>query len=74
MKPGERMVTLVCGREVSNYSEEWRQQCLAQSLLSRGRDDRRAFYADFAKRHGVDAAKALRDLVMALYRRQEAQP
>lgn len=30
VRPGERMVTLIDGREVSNYSEEWRHECEAR--------------------------------------------
>lgn len=68
MNPGERMVTLADGRDVSNYSPEWREECLARDLLRRPRDDRLAFYAAFGKRNGEAAAKALRDSVVRLYR------
>jgi hypothetical protein len=68
---GERTVTLACGREVSNYSQEWREECLARTLLQRPRDNRLAFYAAFAKRNGEAAAKALRDSVVRLYRQQQ---
>lgn len=32
LNPGERMVTLIDGREVSNYSEEWRHECEARMV------------------------------------------
>lgn len=32
-RPGERTVTLADGREVSNYSEEWRHECECRWLL-----------------------------------------
>lgn len=32
LNPGERMVTLIDGREVSNYSEEWRFECEARTV------------------------------------------
>lgn len=32
-KPGERMVTLHDGRVVSNYSEEWRHETEASTIL-----------------------------------------
>ena len=32
-KPGERMVTLHDGTEVSNYSEEWRHETEARTIL-----------------------------------------
>ena len=33
MRPGEREVTLADGRRVSNYSEEWRHECMCRWLL-----------------------------------------
>ena len=32
MRAGERMVTLVDGSEVSNYSAEWREECEAREV------------------------------------------
>lgn len=32
MNPGERTLTLIDGREVSNYSEEWRFECEARMI------------------------------------------
>ena len=34
MRPNERMVTLADGREVSNYSEEFRHECECRWLLT----------------------------------------
>lgn len=33
MRPGERTVTLVDGRQVSNYSEDHRHECEARHIL-----------------------------------------
>lgn len=32
-RPGERVVTLHDGRQVSNYSEEWRHECEARTVV-----------------------------------------
>lgn len=33
-RPGERIVTLVDGSQVSNYSEDWRHECEARAVLA----------------------------------------
>ena len=38
MNPHERTVTLPDGREVSNYSEEWKAHCLARHNARRTED------------------------------------
>lgn len=32
--PNEHLVTLIDGRQVSNYSEEWRHECEARAILA----------------------------------------
>ena len=67
MRLGERMVQLVDGTEVSNYSEAWRAECEARTVLAMPREQRLAHYEGCAKRRGHEAALQLRDAVRRLY-------
>lgn len=66
--PLERMVTLVDGTEVSNYSPEWKHQCYAVHLLDHfPLLRRRAFLESIRQRQGQDAYMRLRDTLVAVH-------
>lgn len=67
MRLGERMVQLADGREVSNYSEAWRAECEARTVLAMPRDKRLEHYQACAAKRGKEAAQSLRDDVCRLY-------
>lgn len=60
MRLGERMVQLVDGRKVSNYSEEWRLECHARDVAGRSLEDQEEHLAAIEKRHGPETAHTLR--------------
>ena len=67
------MPTLHDGREVDSYSEEWRHECLARSVVAiRSVEQRREWLAAFEKRHGSEAAEKLRGTVRALWEGRSA--
>jgi hypothetical protein len=68
MRPGDRQVALVDGRQVSNYSEDWRAECEARHVLAMANVHlRRIYLADVRKRRGDVAGKQLEDLVRAVW-------
>jgi hypothetical protein len=68
MRPGDRPVALVDGRQVSNYSEAWRAECEARHVLAMANVHlRRIYLADVRKRRGDVAGKQLEDLVRAVW-------
>lgn len=68
-RQGERLVPLADGREASNYSPEWRLECLARYVLAiQGLDARRAWLADHEKRAGKAAADELKARMSELHR------
>lgn len=68
MNPGERPVTLIDGREVSNYSEEWRAECEARTVCRMPNRFRRHEYMNKVKERRGDAAySALWDLVLRVW-------
>lgn len=61
-------VTLVDGRKVSSYSEEWRLECEARSILSMSPLHRRQWHLqDIEKRRGNAAAYQLRDKMLEIW-------
>lgn len=67
---GERMVTLIDGREVSNYSEEWRHECEARHIARLpSKADRHAYLAKVGERRKltVDQRWALRKLAEKIF-------
>lgn len=61
-------VTLVDGRKVSSYSEEWRHECEARSILNIPKLYRRQMHLqDVEKWRGKATADALRDTMLELY-------
>lgn len=83
--PNEHMVTLVDGRQVSNYSEEYRHECEARAVLDMPTlAQRRAYlygtlnkwnkYAGgISQRRGQDALKRMEDTMMAIHRQRLAK-
>lgn len=52
-RPNECMVTLIDGRQVSNYSEEWRHECEARTIcLMPNKQARRNFLRGYTKPDG----------------------
>ena len=63
-------VTLLDGTTADSSSPEWKLNCLARHVLALpGLDQRRAWLADFEKRHGPDAANALKQGMSAAHKK-----
>jgi hypothetical protein len=62
--PLEREVTLVSGKVVSNYSEEWRQECEARHIIRYELTSQRAEY--FRSSHKKRGVKATAELAVAV--------
>jgi hypothetical protein len=61
-------VTLIDGREVSTYSEEWRIECEARAVCKlRTRMHRHDYMERVRSRRGADAHKQLWDLVLQIW-------
>lgn len=61
-------VTLIDGRQVDSYSEDWRAECEARHVLSIPNIlARREYLAAITKRRGEKAGKELADLVRAVW-------
>lgn len=66
--PGAREVALHDGRTVSSYSEAWRQEAEAMSIMSLPtKTDRRYALSTIEKHRGKQTADQLRELVNTLY-------
>ena len=62
------VVTLHDGRTVCNYCPDYRAECLARHVISLPtKDDRRAFVAEWGRKHGQAAQGHLSDLVRKLW-------
>ena len=67
-RTGERLVELHDGRQVSNYSEEWRAECEARAVLRLPTKLRRQGYIiRVREKRGDEAANALERHVMKLW-------
>lgn len=65
---GDRLVTLIDGTEVSNYSQEWRAECEARHVLAMPSIiARREYLAAIRKKRGDAAGQQLEDLVRAVW-------
>lgn len=65
------MVTLIDGRQVDSYSQDWRAECEARQVLAMPDiQARRTYLADISKRRGEVAGQALADLVRAVWTHQ----
>ena len=59
------LVELIDGRFVMSDAAEWRDECLARHVLNLPTiAERRAWLADFEKRHGMADAEALKERMM----------
>lgn len=67
------LITLIDGQVVASDAEAWRHECLARHALAKPLDERRAWLADFAKRHGADVAEQLRVTMKALHEQAKAE-
>ena len=64
-------VTLIDGRQVDSYSQDWRAECEARQVLAMPDiQARRTYLADISKRRGEVAGQALADLVRAVWTHQ----
>ena len=61
-------VTLIDGRQVDSYSEDWRAECEARHVLSIPTiQARRDYLSGCAKKRGEKAGKELADLVRKVW-------
>lgn len=68
------VVTLIDGRVVCNFCEDWRTECEARHVLSMPRiDQRRSYIADVTKRRGEAAGNAFANLIRAVHAHAKAQ-
>ena len=64
-------MTLIDGRQVDSYSQDWRAECEARQVLAMPDiQARRTYLADISKRRGEVAGQALADLVRAVWTHQ----
>jgi hypothetical protein len=66
--PWARIVTLHDGRQVSNYSEEWRAECEARDVIDLPTLTQRRQYVELVERkRGAESARKLRALIRTLW-------
>lgn len=66
-------VTLVDGRTVGSWSEDWREECEARAVCKLPRKhDRRMYLLAVEKKRGREAMKRLELLVFAVWRAEFA--
>lgn len=66
-RPNERTVRLKNGIEVSDYSEEYRHECEAITVLAMVTDARNIYFDLVAKKRGAEAAQQLKNTVAKLW-------
>jgi len=72
---GARQVALVDGTLVSSYSEAWRVECEARSLMGRrSLAKRQEALANIERRRGRDTAEQLRDIMLAIWGKSKGVP
>jgi hypothetical protein len=69
--PRGQLVTLHDGRQVDSWSTEWRDECLASTLVQLSNSDRSEWFAGYADVHGQQAEQDLRRLVRAVAKARE---
>lgn len=70
-RPGERDVTLIDGQVVSNYSPEWRFECLARTVAQKPtRGARQDFLRLVEQKQGRDQRARLESYARAIYERE----
>lgn len=67
---GHRLVKLVDGRIVCNYSQEYAAQCLAQYLLRKPLRKRRQLLMDFEDSWGVAKLNDIKRFMLILHKQQ----
>lgn len=68
-------MTLIDGRQVDSYSDDWRAECEARQVLAMPDiQARRTYLADISKRRGEVAGQALADLVRAVWTKNRENP
>lgn len=71
--PGAREVRLHDGRLVSSFSEDWRQECEARSVLDiPGMGNRQTHLAKIEQKRGKKAADGLRAVMLAIWKQRQA--
>lgn len=71
---GEKQVALVDGSIVSNYSESWRRECEARSVLKLPTLEKRQEYLSrIEKFRGRTAADELRDTMLSVWNARQAE-
>lgn len=71
--PRPKTASLVDGRQVCTWCEDWRHECEARSILAMPHvDARRAYLAAVGKRRGLKAQQALEESVRELWRRRQS--
>lgn len=69
LHPKPIMVRLIDGRQVDDYSEEWRHECEARYIANLPSREARQGYLQFVRgRRGAEAGQRLEDLAMRIYR------
>ena len=72
--PDAREVTLVDGTTASSYSEAWRLECEARSVMALPTLAKRQARLDLIERkRGRAAADALRDAMLAIWNKRQAE-
>lgn len=62
------MKTLISGHQVDNYSEEWREECEARSIVNMPTiQQRRDYLAYIRKNRGEDSANRLENIVREIW-------
>jgi hypothetical protein len=71
---GAVMVELIDGKLVASDAEEWRAECLARHVLGLpSLDLRRAWLADFERRHGAADATSLMEAMQRVHAAKKAR-
>ncbi len=71
--PGAREVRLIDGRLVSSFSEEWRHECEARSILDiPGVHARQAHLSKIADKRGQKIADRLKATMMVIWNQRQA--
>lgn len=71
---GERTVTLIDGRQVSNTSEEWRAECEARTVcMMPSKSARRMYVFGVEQKRGAKAAGELSHLVKLVWAKEFAR-
>lgn len=67
---GHRLIKLVDGRIVCNYSQEYAAQCLAVMLLKKSLRKRRQLLIDFEDSWGIAKVNDIKRFMLILHKQQ----